>query len=185
MADFLSIPHDESTLVIEPPGPSALFADRDHFLWTDELVATYLRTRRVMWQGQIWERSGVCNRCGACCRWDEPVRFSLWAASFVTMEQQGEEGKWPQYISVFQPDWVDLFWCRYLKHPGKPVIGHKPLPPRDYYCNIWARHGFSALPAICQVEPCTPRHDQNPTWFERHPMCPLQFEDVTRVYIPE
>lgn len=196
MADFLTIPHEKSTLVIEPPGPLAPFADRDHFLWTDELVQTYLRTRRVLWQGEIWERSGVCNQCGACCRWDERVPFGLWASSYTTMEREWKENRWPLYISQLQPDREGLFWCRYLHHPAggwwmrhdewrwPKTGGVAGLPTCDYYCTIWSRQGFSGLPAICQVEPCTPRHDQEPTWFERHPLCSLHFEDVTQVYIP-
>jgi len=184
MADFLTIPHEKSTLVIEAPGPLAQFADRDHFLWTDELVQTYLRTRRVMWQGEIWERSGLCNRCGACCRWDEPVPFGQWAASYVAMEREWKENSCPIYISVLEPDWEGLFWCNHLMHPSQPVNAQVVLPPRDYHCQMWDAHGYFGLHAICQVEPCTPRHDQKPTWFERHPLCSLHFENVTERYIP-
>lgn len=177
MSDLVSIPHEKSDLRFEMPSSSAAYADRDHFFWTAEMVQVYLVTRRVMWQGRIWERRGVCNRCGECCRWKNPLTSEMWAASFPRLEAAVEKGEYPAQLSLVVPYAEgNKHWCRNLRF--SPTQG-------QFHCVIWDRYGYFGLPDICAVEPCTPRLDQDPNWAEEYPNCSLRFEDVTELYLDE
>ena len=146
------------------------YADRDKYPWDKENVRLYLKTKRVKWGNRIWQKQGICNQCGDCCKMDYFLPESEWVRSYIGDEERLQKGNHLGAQCRKKAEKDGWFWCNKLE---KKADG-------NYECAIWRDKGFKSLPIICQIEPVDPRNGE---WKDKYPNCSLSFKDITNKYL--